>query len=85
VQGGAAEVMLTALAHLARGLAGGGIDATPVAVVHDELVVEVAEANAELAKCLVERSMVEGMLAVFPDAATEGLVQAHVVRSWAEK
>jgi hypothetical protein len=29
--------------------------------------------------------MVEGMLAVFPGAATEGLVEARVARSWAEK
>ena len=77
--------MLAALAHLMRELAGSGIDATPVAVVHDELIVEVAEGDAELAKRLVVRSMAEGMLAVFPDAATEGLVEAHVVRSWAEK
>jgi DNA polymerase I-like protein with 3'-5' exonuclease and polymerase domains len=86
VQGGAAEAMLAALAHL-RGLAGSVTDATPVAVVHDELVVEAAEAEneAELVARLVERSMEEGMLVVFPDAATEGLVQARVVRSWAKK
>jgi hypothetical protein len=57
IQGGAAEVMLAALAHLMRELAGSGIDATPVAVVHDELIVEAAEGDAELVKRLVERSM----------------------------
>ncbi len=77
--------MLAALAHLMRELAGSGTDAAPVAVVHDELVVEAAEGDADRAKRLVERSMVEGMLAVFPGATTKGLVEARVARSWAEK
>jgi DNA polymerase I-like protein with 3'-5' exonuclease and polymerase domains len=77
--------MLAALARLTRGLAGGGTDATPVAAVHDELIVEAAEGDADWAARLVERSMVEGMLTVFPNAAVESLVEARVVRSWAKK
>jgi len=85
VQGGAAEAMLAALGVLTRELAAAGLDATPLAVVHDELIIEVAEGQAEEARQLVERSMVAGMLAIFPDAATLGLVEAGVTRSWAEK
>ena len=85
VQGGAAEAMLAALGVLTRELAAAGLDATPLAVVHDELIIEVAESQAEEARQLVERSMVAGMLAIFPDAATLGLVEASVTRSWAEK
>ena len=85
VQGGAAEAMLAALGALTRELAAAGLDATPLAVVHDELILEVEEGQAEEARQLVERSMTAGMLAIFPDAATLGLVEAGIARSWAEK
>jgi DNA polymerase I len=83
VQGGAAEVVLAALGELTRALASAGLDATPVAAVHDEIVVEAAREVAESARLLVGRSMVAGMLAIFPEAATEGLVETCVGRSWA--
>lgn len=85
VQGGAAEAMLAALAVLTRELEVAALDATPLAVVHDELIIEVEEGQAETVRQLVERAMEAGMLAIFPDAATLGLVEASVTRSWAEK
>jgi DNA polymerase I-like protein with 3'-5' exonuclease and polymerase domains len=77
--------MLAALGALTRELATAGLEATPLAAVHDELILEVDESQAEQARQLVERSMVEGMLAIFPNAATTGLVEASITRSWAEK
>jgi DNA polymerase I-like protein with 3'-5' exonuclease and polymerase domains len=77
--------MLAALDHLDRRLAASGIDATPVAVVHDELIVEASAGDAPEAARLLEASMVAGMLDVFPEAATTGLVEARVGASWADK
>lgn len=82
VQGGAAEVMLAALAALDRRLK--GLDAKLVNVVHDELVLEVAADQAPAAKTAVEEAMVEGMLSVFPRANCNGLVEAHSGPNWAE-
>ena len=85
VQGGAAEAMLAALGVLPDALATAGLDATLLAVVHDEVIVEVAENQAEAARLIVEQSMVAGMLIIFPGAATTGLVEATIAPSWAEK
>ena len=82
VQGGAAEVMLAALAALDRRLK--GLDAKLVNVVHDEIVLEVAADQAAAAKTAVEEAMVEGMLSVFPRADCNGLVEAHSGCNWAE-
>jgi DNA polymerase-1 len=82
IQGGAAEVMMTTLAFLERHLQ--GIDVKLVNVVHDEIVLEVAEQDTARAKEAVERAMVEGMLAVFPNASTAGLVEAKSGKNWAE-
>ena len=78
-------MMLAALGHLAERLDAAGLDAVPVAVVHDEVIVEAAEADAPEAARLVEEGMVAGMLDVFPEAATNGLVEARVGGSWADK
>ena len=82
IQGGAAEVMMATLACLERQLE--GIDAKLVNVVHDEIVLEVAEQDTEGAKEAVEKAMVEGMLAMFPSASTEGLVETKSGENWAE-
>ena len=83
IQGGAAEVLLAALARLEDALA--GLDAHLVNVVHDELVLEVAEGDATAVKAAVEQAMAEGFLAVFPDGAgvTSGLVEAKAGPNWA--
>ena len=82
IQGGAAEVMLAALAALDRRL--NGLDAKLVNVVHDEIVLEVAADQASTAKTAVEEAMVAGMLSVFPRADCNGLVEAHSGCNWAE-
>jgi len=54
-----------------------------VAAVHDELLVEVAENEAERAREWVERCMLEGMLRVVSGVEIE--VEAKVCKSWAGK
>ncbi len=71
--------------HLAGRLEAAGLDAVPVAVVHDEVILETARQDADEAARILEECMVAGMLDVFPDAATDGLVEAGIGRSWADK
>ena len=82
IQGGAAEVMLAALAALDRRLK--GLDAKLVNVIHDEIRLEVAANDVPAAKAALEEAMVEGMLSVFPRANCNGLVEAHSGPNWAE-
>ncbi len=82
IQGGAAEVLMAALAHLDRELA--PFDAEPVNIVHDELVVECAEDEDAQVRAALERTMTAGLLDVFPDAPTEGLVEASSGHTWAD-
>jgi len=83
IQGGAAEVMLAALGKLSDLLL--GLDAKAIAVIHDEVIVESSLDEAPKVIKILEDAMVQGMLDVFPEASTLGLVEAHVADSWAEK
>ena len=82
VQGSAAEVLLETLAVLDKHLS--GLNAKLVNIIHDELVLEVATKDAEAAKLAVEQAMIEGYLAIFPDAedTTQNLVEAHIRINW---
>jgi DNA polymerase-1 len=84
VQGSAGEVMLAALIELDKEITASGLDIKLVNIIHDEIVLEVAEAAAEPAKALLERAMVNGMLRVFPEAHTTGLVEAHIADNWGD-
>jgi DNA polymerase I len=83
IQGGAAEIMLATLAVLEQRLA--GLDAKLVNIIHDELVLEVAEADADKAIAAVESAMADGFLAIFPEghAAMTDLVEARQGSNWA--
>lgn len=78
IQGGAAECLLATLAALA--LPEG---AALVNIVHDELVVECAPEQAAAVSAEVERAMVAGFLAIFPEGSTRDLVEAHSGPNWA--
>jgi DNA polymerase I-like protein with 3'-5' exonuclease and polymerase domains len=77
--------MLAALGHLTRSLDTAGLDAMPIAIVHDEVILEASEADAPKAARILEECMVAGMLDVFPGASATGLVEAHIGKSWADK
>jgi DNA polymerase-1 len=80
VQGGEAEVLLSALATFPERLA--GLDAKIVNLVHDECLFEVAEADIEKAISVIEEVMCQAMLAIFPNASTRNLVDITVGTNW---
>jgi DNA polymerase I-like protein with 3'-5' exonuclease and polymerase domains len=82
IQGGAAEVLMAALARLEESFS--GLDAKFVNMVHDEIVLEVAESEAEAAKTALVSAMTDGFLAIFPGATTVNLVEVMSGRNWAE-
>ena len=55
-----------------------------VATVHDELLLEVAEQDAEYARDILHATMVEAFELTFPDAPTNNLAEAIIGRTWAE-
>ena len=79
IQGGAAECLLAALAALELDSLGAQL----VNVVHDELVVECDPDRAGAVAAEVERAMVAGFLAIFPNGCTRDLVEAHSGPNWA--
>lgn len=84
IQGGAAEVALRSLIRIEKAL--DWTTARIVNTVHDEMILEVREENAEAVARLVESSMIYGFLDVFPGhlAVTKGLVEATIANSWGE-
>ncbi|MEH6544373.1 MAG: DNA polymerase [Porticoccaceae bacterium] len=87
VQGGAAEVLLAAMKCLSDEITVQGYHSCikPIAVIHDEIVLEAEDAYAEQAKQLLLDAMNKGMLAIFPTATTRDLVEVSVGQSWADK
>ena len=61
-----------------------GIEGGPVAWVHDEIMLEVAEADAERAAVLLVKAMTDGFAETFPGAPLNGLVDAKICSNWAE-
>jgi DNA polymerase I-like protein with 3'-5' exonuclease and polymerase domains len=82
VQSSAADVLLRSMALLDRALV--GLDAQLILSVHDELVIEAAEDDAEEAKQRLAGTMTRAFTEFFPNAPSAGLVDAKIVRSWGE-
>lgn len=82
VQGGAAEVILKALAFIERRLYSETIDAHIVAAIHDEVVVETPGDAETFVGAIVSESMREAMQCIFPEAPLEGLVDVSIGESW---
>ena len=55
-----------------------------VACVHDELLAEVAEDDAEKARQLLEQTMTDAFAETFPGAPVNGVAAAKIGRTWAE-
>lgn len=75
--------MLKALAILNEGL--NNIEAKIIAVVHDEIIVECNEEQANRTKEIVINGMTKAMLTIFPNAAINGLIDAKIAKNWGEK
>ena len=84
IQGGAAECILVAMAYLVSELKRHVLDAFLVASVHDELIVECDEQCADEVMVLLEEAMVYGFTKIFPEAPTNGMVEARKAKSWAK-
>jgi DNA polymerase-1 len=84
VQGSCADASMLALEAIDRLLFEHGIDGGPILWMHDEIVLEVPEADAERAKELLERAMTEAFATTFPGAPLQGLVEARIGDTWAE-
>ena len=80
VQGGCADGMKRALLLIASRLP---VGAHLISTVHDEVIVESPEADAEAVCSLVRQSMVEAMAELFPQVPIE--VEAGICNRWSEK
>jgi DNA polymerase-1 len=61
-----------------------GIEGGPVLFVHDEIVLEVPEADAARAGTLLVEAMTCAFAAIFPNAPLNGLVELKIRDAWAE-
>ena len=84
VQGGASECMLHALIRLNKKLTEQGTIGKIVNIVHDEVLVETVEKNAEYIKEAINDSMTQGFLDVFPGGITRDITAVGKGNNWAE-
>jgi DNA polymerase-1 len=84
VQGIAADAMLRAITLTYAHLRAAGIRGGLIASIHDELLLEVAEQDAEGARELLEAAMIEAFAMTFPGAPTHGVAAAKIGRNWAD-
>jgi DNA polymerase-1 len=82
IQGSCAEALLVALATLPAALK--GLDAFPVALIHDEILLEAAEADAVPVSEALEQAMTDAFCEVFPESPREALVEVKCGRTWAD-
>jgi DNA polymerase-1 len=82
IQGICADAMLRALALVFRRLR--GVNGGLVASVHDELLLEIAEADAEAARAILAETMTEAFATTFPGAPLAKVVEVKVGRTWNE-
>ena len=68
IQGACADASMLALAYIDRMLFEEGIEGGPVAWVHDEILLEVAEVDAERASVLLVEAMTAAFAETFPGA-----------------
>ncbi len=85
IQGACADASMLALAYTDDRLFDAGIDGGPVAWLHDEIVAEVREDQAELAATILKQAMIDGFVEIFPGAPINGLVEPHVATSWDQR
>jgi DNA polymerase-1 len=79
VQGSAADLIKKAMLDLDRELRARSLRSRLILQIHDELVLEVPEAEAEDARALVKHTMESAMVLDVPL-----VVEAHLGKNWAE-
>jgi hypothetical protein len=61
-----------------------GIEGAPTAWLHDEIVLEVREDQAERAAAILKQSMIDAFSETFSGAPLNGLVEPHIGANWGE-
>jgi DNA polymerase-1 len=84
IQGICADAMLRAITLVYTRFIDAGIRGGLVATVHDELLVEVVEDDAELARDIMQQTMVEAFELTFPGAPSNGVAAAAIGPTWAD-
>jgi DNA polymerase-1 len=84
VQGGAADLMLLSIRLVYQGFRKARIRGGLIATVHDELLAEVAEDDAEATAEIMHREMVRAFEISFPGAPTTGLLVVKSGQNWRE-
>jgi DNA polymerase I-like protein with 3'-5' exonuclease and polymerase domains len=84
IQGICADVCMKAIADVDRRLRDQAIDGRLVGWIHDELLVEAREANAEQVTLLLKDAMERAFIDIFPGATLNKLVEVKAGRTWAE-
>jgi hypothetical protein len=82
IQGACADAAMRALILVDAALHAAGIDGSPVIFNHDEIVLEVPEADAERACTILVESMTRAFAESFPDAPLDGLVETKIATAW---
>jgi DNA polymerase-1 len=82
VQGACADAAMLALTWTDAALIEVGISGGPVLFVHDEIVLEVREADAVHAGALLVEAMTRAFAATFPNAPLAGLVELRIQAAW---
>ena len=82
IQGACADASMLALAYVDDRLFEAGVEGGPVAWVHDEIVLEVREDQAERAAEILQQAMIDAFVATFPGAPTAGLIKPKICKNW---
>jgi DNA polymerase-1 len=76
--------MLRAVAQMHTCLTEARLQAAMVATVHDELLIEAPEDEAEMVRALLEDVMTDAFATTFPGAPTKGVAEAVIGKNWME-
>jgi len=80
IQGSAVDMMKIALIRIDKELKKKKLDAFIINTVHDEIVLETSEKDAQMAAIIVEKSMVQAGEAIAPDVPI--IAEAHIGKYW---
>jgi DNA polymerase-1 len=84
IQGAAANCMMRLIILLYARLKASAIRGGMVATIHDELLLEVPEDDAEATRALLAETMIEAFELTYPGAPIVNLVETKIGRSWAD-
>jgi DNA polymerase I-like protein with 3'-5' exonuclease and polymerase domains len=80
IQGRCADAMLLAIRLVHERLR--GLDSWIVASLHDELLIEASERDAERARAILEEAMIEAFVRTFPRAPSHSVAEAVIGSDW---